>query len=341
MTLGRFFGFALGIALILLAPAAVLAQRNEIYGTVYNEDRRPMANVYVDLLDDVNSQLRHTKTDGAGRFFFAGLLNGRYIVRAMPYGTDYLEQTQEVTLSAVSATPGSGSDTQHVVIYLRLDPRVYSSPFAAAPGVVFAQNVPPPARKLYEEGVRFLHQKKEKEGLESLKKAIEIFPSYYLALDRLGAEYATRGLKNPAYLNAGFALLARAVEINPRGFSSVFGLGWTQYHLGLNTEAIENLRKATNLYDKSGEAHLWLGQALRRANSLSEAETALKRADKLANGKSSEVHWQLAELYNGLKRYGEAADELESYLKTFHPKADDAEKIRKLIKQLREQAAKS
>lgn len=340
MTRRRVFSFAAGIALVFMLAPAVLAQRNEIYGTIYNEDRRPMASVYVDLLDDVNSQLRHTKTDGTGRFTFTGLLNGRYVVRAMPYGTDYLEQSQEVTLSAVSASPGSGSDTQHVVLYLKIDPRVYASPFAGVTGVIFAQNVPPAARKLYDEGVRLLHQKKEREGLGSLKKAIEVFPEYYLALDRLGAEYVTRGVENPAYLSAGFALLTRAVEINPRGFSSVFGLGWAQYHLGLNAEAIASLRSATNLYDKSGEAHLWLGKALRRANSLSEAETALRRADALAHKKSSEVHWQLAELFNGQKRYAEAADELELYLKTFQAKADDAEKIRKLIKQLREQAAK-
>ncbi len=322
-----------------LVRASIIPQgRNEIYGTVFVESRRPQADIYVELFDDFNAPLRHTKTDASGRFSFTGLINGRYIIKALPYGTDYMEESTEVTLSAVSASPGSGSDTQHVDIYLRVNERIYASPFAATPGVIFAQDVPPAARKLYEEGVRYLHGKKEREGLESLKKSIEIFPSYYMALDRLGAEYALRGLKNAAYLQAGFALLTRAVEINPRGFSSVFGLGWTQYHLGLNSEAIESLRRATNLYDKAGEAHLWLGKALRRASSEAEAEVAFKRSDKLANGKSSEVHWQLAELYNNQKRYKEAADRLESFLK-LQPKAANAEKIRGLIKELRDKAA--
>lgn len=324
------------------ATATLVPQgRNEIYGSVFGDGRRPLADIYVELLDDFNAPLRHTKTDGTGRFTFGGLVNGRYIVKALPYGTDYIEQEQEVILSSVSATVGSGSDTQHVTFYLRLNERIYAGPFAAGPGVVFAQSVPPAAQKLFEEGVRYLHNKKEREGFESLKKSIEIFPDYYLALDRLGAEYAMRGLKNAAYLNAAFALLTHAVEVNPRGFSSVFGLGWTQYHLGMNAAAIETLRRATTLYGKAADAYLWLGKALRRASSNVEAEAALKRANELTKGKFSEAHWQLAELYNQEKRYREAADELELYLKTFPAKAADAEKIRKLIKQLREQAGKT
>ena len=329
------------LTLHLVVSAGVLPQgRNEIYGTVFGDSRRPLADVYVELLNDFNSSLRHTKTDGSGRFAFSGLIDGRYVVKAMPYGTDYVEQSQEVTLESVSAVAGSGSDTQHIDIYLKINERALAGPFAAGPGVVFAQEVPPAARKLYEEGVRYLHDKKEHEGFESLKKSIEIFPSYYLALDRLGAEYAMRGLKSAAYLQAGFALLTRAVEINSRGFSSVFGLGWTQYQLGLNAEAIESLRRASTLYGKSAEVYLWLGRALKRASTLDQAEAAFKRANELTSGKIAEVHWQLAGVYNDQKRFKEAADELELFLK-FEPKAADAEKIKGLIKQLREKAAKS
>ena len=313
--------------------------RNAIYGTVYGESHRGMPDVYVELLDDVNSSLGQIKSDALGRFSFSSLVDGRYIVRVKPYGTDYMEQSQEVTLSSIASVRGSGSATEHLDIYLVINERLRAGPFSAGPSVIFAQEVPAAARKLYEEGISRLREKKEKEGLESLKKAIEIFPSYYLALDRLGAEYATRGTKNPAYLQAGFALLSRAVEINPNGFSSVFGLGWTQYQLGLNAEAIETLKRATSLYGRAADVYLWLAKALRRASTLDQAEAALKRANELTNGKSSEVHWQLAELYNDQKRFQEAADQLELYLKTEQPKAADAEKIKSLIKQLRDKAA--
>ena len=314
--------------------------RNSIYGRVFGEWRRPVPDVYVELLDDVNSTIQQAKTDAAGRFIFSGLLNGRYIVRVRPYGTEYVEQLQEVTLSAVSSVRGSGSDTQHIDINLKVREGPASGPFAISSGVVFAQDVPQTARKLYEDGVKYLRDKKEQEGLESLKKSLEVFPDYYLALDRLGGEYAVRGVANPAYLQAALVLLTKAVEINPDGFPSVFGLGWTQYQLGLNAEAINTLRRATTLYGKSADAYLWLGKALKRGSAADQAEAALKRAKELTDGKVSEVHRQLAGLYMDQKRYKEAADELELVLKA-EPNAGDAEKIRGLIKQLREKAGKT
>ena len=54
---------------------------------------------------------------------------------------------------------------------------------------------------------------------------------------------------------------------------------------------------------------------LRQTEKLDEAETYLKQADQLAGSKSPDAHWQLALLFNQLKRYKEAADELELFLK--------------------------
>lgn len=319
--------------------------RNTIYGTVFGESRRPVADVYVELLDDVSSSRGQAKTDVSGRFTFSNLVDGRYTIRVKPYGTDYEEQTREVVLASISSVRGSdlggrnsGSASEHVDIVLRLNPRASHGPFATGADVVFAQSVPPAAKKLYEEGVAYLRDKKEQAGFDSLKKAVETFPDYYLALDRLGAEYAVRGTKNPAFLHAAYALLTHAVEINPRGFSSVYGLGWTQYQLGLNAEAIDNLKRATTLYAKAADVYLLLGMALRRASKPDQAEPAFKRANELTSGNSAEVHWQLAVLYNDQKRHNEAADEMELFLKTA-PKGEDTEKIKGLIKQLREKAA--
>lgn len=324
----------------LLTSTSLAQGRNAISGTVFGVARHPVPDVQLELLDDVNSTISRVKTDAAGRFTFSGLVSGRYNIRVLPYGTDYLEQTQEVTLSSVSLMAGGGADRQQIDIYLKVNERVTTGPFAMAPSVVFAQDVPAAAKKLYETGLTYLREKKEKEGLESLRRAIEVFPQYYLALDRLGAEYAIRGASDRSYLEAGHVLLLKAVEVNPRSFSSAFGLGWTQYQLGLNERAVENLQKATTLYGKAADAYLWLGKALKRAKQLAQAEVALKRANELANGKSAEIHWQLAGLYNDQKQYNKAADELELFLKA-QPDAADAEKIRASIRQLREKEGKA
>jgi tetratricopeptide (TPR) repeat protein len=331
------FVLGLAIGLAMASSQAVLAQgRNEISGTVFSELGRPVADVYVELVTDLGSSLTRIRTNASGRFTFVGLTNGTYKVRILPYGTDYREQTQEVTLATVSAT---ASDRHQIQIYLALNERARSGPFALVTGVVFAQEVPRAAQRLYEEGIRHLSEKREAEGFNSLKKAIETFPTYYLALDRLGGEYAVRGFSDRSYLEAGLVLLTKASEVNPRGFSSAFGLGLVQYRLGLTKEAVENLRRATTLYGKAADAYLWLGKALKRESTLDQAEAAFKRANVLTNGKSAEVHWQTAGLYHDQKRYKEAADEFELFLKT-QPKAADAEKIRALIRQLREKAAK-
>ena len=185
-----------------------------------------------------------------------------------------------------------------------------------------------------------MRDKKEKEGFDSLKKALEIFPNYYLALDRLGTEYAARGGQSRGIFEAAQVLLRRALEINPRSFSSAFGLGLSQHHLGHVDQAVESFERAVRLYDKSVNAHLWLGVALKKAGRLTQAEAALKRADRLGEGKVAEAHMRLAEIYSEQKRYAEAAAELELFLK--HQKdARDAEKIRQLIAQLRAKAAGS
>jgi tetratricopeptide (TPR) repeat protein len=327
--------FCVAVVLAIASGQAALAQgRNEISGTVFGESGRPLADISVELVTDLGSSMNRIRTDASGRFTFSGLTNGSYRVKILPFGTDYREQTQEVTLATVSAT---GSDRQQIQIYLSLNERAKAGPFAVVSGVVFAQDVPRTAQKLYGEGIRYLAEKKDIQGLESLKKSIEVFPDYYLALDRLGSEYAIRGISDRSYLEAGLVLLTRASEVNPKGFSSAFGLGWVQYHLGLTNQAIESLRRATALYSKAADAYLWLGMAFKRASVLDQAEVAFKRANDIADGKSAQVHWQTAGLYHDEKRYSEAANEFELFLKA-QPKSADAEKIRVLIRQLREKA---
>lgn len=303
--------------------------RSSITGFVFNESRRPAADIFVELLDDVGVTISRARTTASGRFSFGGLAYGRYKIRVLPLGTDYQEQVREVELVQVSAIPGSGADQQQVDIYLRLRPGANAGPLAA-PGAVFAQEVPEAAAKLYNRAVVELREKREKEGYESLKRALEIFPDYYLALDRLGTEYVVRGYYEPAFI-----LLTKSVEINPRSFSSLFGLGMAQYYLKQNDQAVANLQRASTLYNKSPNVYVWLGLALRRTGKLNDAEAAFKRAAELSQGKHPDAHWQLALLLSDQKRYKEAADALELFLKS-RPDARDAEKIRQIIAQLRE-----
>jgi regulator of sirC expression with transglutaminase-like and TPR domain len=60
------------------------------------------------------------------------------------------------------------------------------------------------------------------------------------------------------------------------------------------------------------------------------------QAKKITKTPIAEIHWELAQLYGeNLKKYNAAAEELESFLKV-RPDAQDALKIREVIKKLRE-----
>jgi tetratricopeptide (TPR) repeat protein len=321
------------------SPHAALQNANRISGYVFNESRRPLADVYVELMNEVYATLVRVRTNGAGFYTFVGLSTGNFKIKVLPYGTDFEEQTKDVTIYNISVVAGAGGSSEQVDFYLKVregGAGAASGPFAA-PGTVFAQEVPAEARKHYERGIALLREKKDKEAFASLKRSLEIFPSYYQALDRLGGEYVLRG-----YKEAAFILLTKAVEVNPRGFSSLFGLGMSQFQLGMMNEAAESFRRAVTVYDSSINAHMYLGLTLQRAGKLAQAEAALLRAREVGKGRTPEVHWHLARLYGDQKRYAEAADSLELYLKS-QPENPDPQKvaeIQQLIRQLRGKAAK-
>ena len=310
---------------------SVRQNRNTINGFVFDSQRRPVAQVFIELQNDVYSTLARTKTDGSGRFFFGGLSAGRFYIRVLPYGTNLEEQTQEVEIVNFIAPGRSVSENVQKDFYLRV--RGNDADRRTATGVVFVQDVPEQARKSYQKAVAEFDDKKVESGITELKNALQLFPNYYLALERLGNEF----IKQQKYQDAQ-EVFKRAVTVNSRSYSGWYGLGYASYALKQSETAIEAAEKAVALNPNSIEALLILGISQRQAKLYDKAEKSLKQADKSAKGKSADVHWNLALLYaHNFKRFKEAADELELFLKV-EPNAENADAIRKLIKQFREKA---
>src|SRR5688572_675581 len=303
---------------------------NTITGFVYGPSGRPVADVYVELLTDSGSNVSRTKTHSSGNYSFRGLSDGVFTVRVLGFIVGYADAEQRVSLQSFSMIPGRGSVTEQVDFHLKAG-RSSGGPLGD-PGVVFAQDVPAKARKLYEAGVEDLANKKDAEGFEKLRAAIDAFPTYYLALDRLGTEYVVRG-----HYQAAHVLLRVSLHVNPRSFSSRFGLGIAQFKLGDMDEAIGTLRTATETYGESANAYMWLGIALHKKGNLAEAKDALLRANRLSNSKSADVHWNLAQVYKDQGLFVEAADALERVLK-IKPDHESAAEIRKAIQTLRSKA---
>jgi tetratricopeptide (TPR) repeat protein len=306
----------------LQAKSQVPVTGNTITGFVFDPQRRPIAQVYVELINDVNSVLQRMRTDGSGRFVFRGVSQGRFQVRVLALGTIYEDQTQEVETSGRPSR-----DTIQKDFYLRLRK---SGP-VSAPGTIFVQEIPEEAKIIYQRGVADLDRNRLEDGVAGLESALKIFPDYYLALERLGLIYVTQQEYEKA---AG--VFSKAVVVNPRSFNGWYGLSVSHYALKQSDAAVEAAQKAVTLNSNSADALLALGVSLRQSKRYEEAEKPLKQADKITKGLSPDVHWNLALLYaKNLNRFSDAANELELYLKTT-PDTSQTENIKKLIKKYRE-----
>jgi cytochrome c-type biogenesis protein CcmH/NrfG len=334
--LARYF-LALVVSPVVAAPVCgakltslgLLAQQNtnSISGHVSDSQRTPLPNLRVELLNEVDSVIQTVKTDGSGLFVFRKLSDGSFQVRVQTAGTNYVSQTKRVELTRPH---GFGAAFEEIDLILTTN---LTSGTSSKPGVVFVQEVPEQARKLYQKASELLEKSnKRQESLAVLKSALEVYPQYFDALEMLGTEQ----VKEREYDHA-IPVLTKALEVNARAYPSCFALGVAQYNLKQLQPAIETFRRAVSLNEKSINANLWLGIALRQTSRLDEAETYLKRADSLAESKLPDPHWQLALLFNQLKRSKEAADELEMFLKV-EPDARDVELIKKLIQRLRQQS---
>lgn len=307
------------------SPPQTFAQQsfvNSISGHV-SDGRDAIPNLQVELLNDMDSVIQRTKTDSSGLFQFRRLSTGIFQIRIQTYGTSYVGQTKRVQLERTRSS-------EQVDFVLGNQ----TSSISSTAGAVFLQEVPELARKEFERGSDLLQKSvQHSEGLVALKKAVEIFPNYFAALELLGTEY----VKLQQY-ELAVPVLTKAVEINRRAYQSLYALSVAQHSLKDLPAAVESMRRAITLNQGSVNANLWMGMLLRQSNKLDEAETHLRKADKLAESKNPDAHWQLALLYNQVKRYREAADELELFLK-IQPDSKDTELIKKLIQRFRQQSA--
>ena len=297
---------------------------------MYDPNHRPVENLYVELMNDVDSVIQRTKTNASGRFSFVGVPPGRLTVRVLTFGTNFMEQTQEVTIVQTRA----GNDVDYIDINLRYERRTRGPESDLPPGVIFVQEIPPAARTAYLQGIADFGKDQEK-GLLKIEEAIKIFPAYFEALNWLGKEYVSRRNYDKAY-----PYLLRAIDVNQRSAPTYYSLSYAFFQLKQYPAALEAARATTLLAPGSVDAQLLYGTVLRITGSFTEAETVLLKANSLAKKMNAEVHWQLSLLYNRLNRTQDTINELETFLKLV-PDSPDKNRILEMIAKLRTSASKN
>jgi len=327
------YGLCVSLFVLLVNPWCVSSTNlflvNRIEGQVYDPDHRPVQNLYVELLNEVDSVIQRTKTNASGRFSFIGVPPGRLRVRVLTFGTNFVEQTQEIEIVKTR----NNSDVNYLDVVLRYQTRKRGPENDLPPGVIFVQDIPPAARESYLKGVADFEKDQEK-GLLEVEEAIKIFPSYFDALNWLGKEYVARRDYEKAY-----PYLLKAIDANQRSAPTYYSLSYAFYQLKQYPAALEAARATTLLAPTSADTYLLYGTVLRITAKYAEAETALLKANSLAKEKNAEVHWQLSLLYNRLNRNQDTINELEAYLKLV-PDSADKNKIQDLIAKLKTSAGK-
>lgn len=318
-------------ALILCLVFSLVPSQSRfvVFGQVRDANGNGVGSIRVSLLNENEQTLRTVFADNSGRYRFPNLGEGTYFVRVEPAGTPFEEQTHRIELESASRLASSTEDPWMVDFRLKLRKGETGT---AAPGVVFLQPVPPAAREQYEKGVGSLNDKKTEMGIQSLQKAIEIFPDYFLALELLGTEYVKSGV----YDNA-VPILSRAIQVNPDASKSLYALGVAHLKTNRSAEAVNWLQRAADKDPKSANVYMMLGLSYGNLGSFSESETAFKKAYLLGRSNVADVHYYLAGIYNKQQKYSEAARELELFLKESKDIKDRAQ-ITGMIAKFKEKA---
>lgn len=327
----RKVAFILSVAAVVFFSFQNSRAQNSISGMIFDTNRQPVAKIDVELLDEFERLIRSTKTTASGLYFFQGLGAGIYYIQVRTGGTNYRETKERVQVgqaNRVSAGGTTGSEALQVNLTLAFERSENQASFSNE--VIFAQNVPPEAEKHFENALRKLKDGKGDEAVTELENALNIFPEYFLALEKIGYEYLAKARFGEAE-NA----FRKALLINPKSFSAKSGAGIAEYKLGRLREAAKTLEESVAMNQSSANSFLFLGKIYRELKEFEKALASLKKAKELAKNKLADVYWELALLYYyNLDRPAEAADELELYLKA-KPDAANRSQIEKLIKQMR------
>lgn len=290
-----------------------------------------------------NLLVRLESMSGGDLTVFADI-NGSFVFKNLTAGSYYIvikdfEPYKDVRENAYIDDPGSSTfgstiamaATNKIVnlpIHLELD---NDKEFEMPPGVVSAEleNAPPKAAEHFRKAAKLSSNGDLEKAIAELKQAIAIHPEFAMAYNELGRLYGTTGDRNRAIES-----FRSAVKISPNSFDAKLNLGCGLVEMKSNEEAAQTLNEAIRLNLNSVRAFYCMGIAQMQMQNLLHAEKALSRAVQLNGGKYSKAHLLLGGIYWSEKKYKQAVDELEKYLK-LEPNAKDADQTRKAIAELR------
>lgn len=295
---------------------------NSIVGTVFAPSGRPLESRIRIRLSAMTRGDRIFTTNQNGGFAFRGLPAGSYTV------TIDKEEAYKPLTQSIDIIQFRGSPAQTYTLNVRLE---FKDRVEAKPAVINAEfaNVPKKALEHYNEAIELGKKKDHLGAIEQLKLAVTEYPSFTQAFNEMGVQY----LKLSKLQEADDAF-REALKLDPESFPALTNRGIANVMMKRYGEAVPILRKAVKKHDQA-VVHYFLGQALANLGLFDEAEKELLTAIKLGKEEMKEAHRILAIIYSSRGAKQNAANELETYLK-LTPDAPDAEKLKEMIRKLKE-----
>src|SRR5215469_8105880 len=299
---------------------------NAIDGKIYYPGGRRYDQRIEVKLTSVNSIEHFTYTDSNGAFTFRRISPGSYHV-VIDAGKEFEPVNETVDIMSSGSSHGQ-SMAQTFSVQINLTPVVRSLP---APRTVSARglSVPKEAAASYKQAIKLSQAGERAKAIEELKKALAIYPEFMLALNEMGVQYIR--LHQP---DKAAEPLRAALKIAPDAFAPQLNYGIAQVQMKSYEQASASLKKAVDQDGSSAEARLYLGEALIGLGDFNNAKVHLQRAVEIGGENGIEAHRYLAAVLIETGQKGDAAHELETYLR-LNPKVKDAQKINQVIRELR------
>jgi tetratricopeptide (TPR) repeat protein len=322
------FNVALLFGSVSIPAGAVWQGGFTVFGRVSLPDGKPAARVRV-FLETTTGLKRDMLSDDQGNYEFRGLGSGRYRLSAV--NPDDPKQYSE---PAESDTTRAFANRLQIDVYLRLP--LHSDKREAKPGTVSVaeatQNIPKPALKAYEQGLKLQKENKGDQALTAFNQAVELYSEYFQAL----TERANL-LMGRSQLTEAAADFERALRLNGKYAPALRGIGYCQIQQKQFEAAVSNLERAFVVEPKVPLTLLLLGYANLSLSRYEPAKQCLEEALKLGPESAARAHVYLAEVYAHEQKFKEAADSIRRYL-TLKPDAADAAGLRKMESDWRERA---
>ena len=309
---------------------------NQVRGKVYLPSGQSLDTPVEVELQAVFASLK-VFTDRGGSFIFQNLTAGSYTL-VVNVGEQFEPALEYFTIDpdpppprgmAVRPTPKMIT----VPIYLRLKRGV-----VLKNEVINAKwsSVPKEAVSHLKRGVELVQEAKPAEAEVELRAALKIAPTFSPAHTELGKLLLQTGKLEPAIES-----FRTAIKNDESDFDAHLNMGIAFLNLKKYDQSEPELVTAAYLNRTAVTPHYYLGIVFVMKGDLDIAQKAFETAKELKGGRSlPAIHKYLGRIYMKKDMQKEALQELETYLK-LAPKAQDAEKVKKDISDIKAKHTKN